>query len=87
MYARKSVETPQSDQFNIKKVDIQTNKPLNLQHGGYTCIGFIFLDRRFIPVATKEPFTKKVKCLASYQLVPGKKIYLELHVFCPLVVG
>ena len=62
--ARKTVETPWSDQFNIKRVGIQTNKPLNWQHGGYTCIDFICLNRCFIPVATKEQFTKTLKCLA-----------------------
>ena len=54
MLARKSFETPRSDQFNIKKVGIQTNKPLNWQHGGYTCIDIICINRRFIPVATKD---------------------------------
>ena len=52
--ARKSFETPRSDQFNIKKVGIQTNKPLNWQHGGYTCIDIICINRCFIPVATKD---------------------------------
>ena len=33
---RKIFETPRSDQFDIKKVGIQTNKPLNWHHGGYT---------------------------------------------------
>ena len=64
MLARKSFETPRSDQFNIKKVGIQTNKPLNWHHGGCTCIELLCLDRRFIPVATKEPLTKTLKCLA-----------------------
>ena len=54
MLARKSFETPRSDQFNIKKVGIQTNKPLNWQHGGYTCIDIICINRRFMPVATKD---------------------------------
>ena len=62
----KKAETPRSDQFNIKKVGIQTNKPLNWHHGGYTCIDFKCLNRRFIPVATKEPFTKTLKCLARF---------------------
>ena len=66
MYARKSVETPRSDQFDIKKLGIQTNKPLNWHHGGYTCIDFIYLDHRFNPVAMKEPFTKTLKCLARF---------------------
>ena len=56
--------TPRSDQFDIKKGGIQTNKPLNWHHGGCTCIDFIFLNCRFIPVVTKEPFTKTLKCLA-----------------------
>ena len=67
MYARKSVETPRSDKFDIK-VGIQTNKPLNWHHGGCTCIAFICLDRRFIPVATKEPLTKTLKCLARSEM-------------------
>ena len=71
MYARKLVETPRSDQFNIKKVGIQTNKPLNWHHGGCTCIDLICLDRRFIPMATKEPFTKMLKCLTRSNLTLG----------------
>ena len=62
------VETPRSDQFNIKKVGIQTNKPLNWHHGGYTCIDFICLNRRFVPVVTKEHFTKTLKCLARFTI-------------------
>ena len=73
MLARKSFETPRSDQFNIKKVGIQTNKPLNWHHGGCTCIELICLDRRFIPVATKEPLTKTLKCFAR------KDLYLFFH--------
>ena len=57
--------------FNIKKVGIQTNKPLNWHHGRYTCIDFICLNRRFIPVATKEQFTKMLKCLARLLLKPS----------------
>ena len=69
MLARKSFETPRSDQFNIKKVVIQTNKPLNWHHGGCICIELICLDRRFIPVATKEPLTKTLKCLARIKKI------------------
>ena len=67
MYARKSVKTPRSDQFDIKKGRYSVKKPLNWHHGGCTCIDFISLDRRFIPVATKEPLTKTLKCLARFE--------------------
>ena len=70
VYARKLVETPRSDQFNIKDLGIQTNKPLNWHHGGYTCIDFIFLNCRFILVATKEPLTEMLKCLARSGIDP-----------------
>ena len=54
------------DVFDIKKIGIQAKKTLNWHHGGCTCIDFICLDRRFIPVATKEPLTKTLKCLARF---------------------
>ena len=80
MLARKSFETPRSDQFKIKKVGIQTNKPLNWQHGGYTCSDIICINRRFIPVATKEPFTKTLKCLPRYIMLYNTTS-LPLHIF------
>ena len=86
MLARKSFETPRSDQFNIKKVGIQTNKPLNWQHGGYTCSDIICINRRFIPVATKEPFTKTLKCLPRLIMRPHNDydiyIFLLIRYLC-----
>ena len=54
--------------------------PLNWHHGGCTCIDFICLDRCFIPVATKEPFTKTLKCLAR-----PLTCYLQSNIFARLL--
>ena len=48
MCARKSVETPRSEKFDIK-IGIQTHKPLNWHHGGCTCTAFIMLRSPFYP--------------------------------------